>query len=149
MASYYAARARRDPDWRQAQIAAAAERYRRALAADPEHVRDWSRGYRTKLREHALTITQLRERAAVAHSDADRETLARVLRQEVAAGRVELVQGRYYRLNGALPADVVAALRGLAPVEAAEVSAIAASLPDWRLIGPGSTVFGARFADSI
>jgi hypothetical protein len=45
--------------------------------------------------------------------DAGDETLRRIIRQEVAAGRVDLVQRRY-GLNGGLPDDVKAALRGLA-----------------------------------
>jgi glycine/D-amino acid oxidase-like deaminating enzyme len=113
-ASYYARRAARDPAWRQTQVAAAAKRYRRQLEHDPEQVAAWSRRYREQLRDHALTISQLRERAHVEHEHADRQTLRRILREEVEAGRVELVQGRYYRLNGSLPDDVVAALRQIA-----------------------------------
>jgi hypothetical protein len=112
--SYYRRRSERDPEWRERAIRRAGERYRRALEADPEHVRDRSRRYRERLRDHALTISQLRERAAVDHSDAGGATLRRVMREEVAAGHVELVQGRYYRLNGALPDDVVEALRRIA-----------------------------------
>jgi hypothetical protein len=80
------------------------------MEADPEHVRRWSRDYRARLREQSLTIKQLRVRARVDHPLAD---LRSVLRQEVRAGRVQLVQGRYYRLNGGLPGDVVRALRQL------------------------------------
>ena len=44
--SYYAARSRRDPEWRLRAIAAAAERYRRAKEADPDRVLDCDRRYR-------------------------------------------------------------------------------------------------------
>ena len=43
--SYYAARSRRDPEWRLRAIAAA-ERYRRAKEADPDRVLDCDRRYR-------------------------------------------------------------------------------------------------------
>jgi hypothetical protein len=112
--TYYSARSRRDPAWREQAIAAAARRYERAKGADPERVRQWSRDYRARLRASALTIRQLQQRAAVEHSTASIEMLRSVLRDEIARGRVELVQGRYYRLNGGLPADVVEALRLLA-----------------------------------
>jgi hypothetical protein len=98
--------------WRRQAIVAAGERYRRSHAADPEHVRDYSRRYRERLREHALTISQLRERSVVHHSDVDRATLRRVMREEIRIGHVE--QGRYFRLNGSLPPDVVEALRRIA-----------------------------------
>jgi hypothetical protein len=111
--SYYTARSRRDPAWRQAAIRAAAERYRRAKEADPERVREWSREYRERLRRRSLTITQLAERATVDHGNAGPDVLRAVLRDEIRRGRVELVQGRYYRLNGALPDDVKTALREL------------------------------------
>jgi hypothetical protein len=110
--SYYRRRAERDPVWRRQAIVAAGERYRRSHAADPEHVRDYSRRYRERLREHALTISQLRERSVVHHSDVDRATLRRVMREEIRIGHVE--QGRYFRLNGSLPPDVVEALRRIA-----------------------------------
>lgn len=97
--SYYARRGARDPDWREQAIAAAGERNRRARKADPEHVRDVSRRYRARLREHALTITQLKQRVPVRRDCAD---LRAVLAQELERGTVELVQGGYYRLNGKL-----------------------------------------------
>jgi hypothetical protein len=110
--SYYAERSARDPEWRLRAIAAAAERYRRARDADRERVLGHSRAYRSRLRRESLTMAQLRARARIAHGDADDETLRRILRQEVAAGRVDLVQRRY-RLNGGLPDDVKHALRDL------------------------------------
>ena len=111
--SYYAARSRRDPAWRETAIRASAERYRRAKEADPEHVREWSRDHRERLRRRSLTITQLEERATVDHGGAGPDVLRAVLRDEIKRGRVDLVQGRYYRLNGGLPDDVKAALREL------------------------------------
>ena len=75
-------------------------------------MRDWSRDYRARLRATNLTISQLRQRASVGHAHAN---IRAVLRQELEVGRVELVQGRYYRLNGGLPDDVVEALRHLDP----------------------------------
>jgi uncharacterized protein YeaO (DUF488 family) len=83
--SYYSRRSARDPAWREQARAASAERCRRALERDPEHVRDFSRRYRARLREQALTFTQLREAAQVAHSDADEATLARVLPESLSA----------------------------------------------------------------
>jgi hypothetical protein len=97
--TYYSRRAARDPGWREEAIVAAAERYRRAKERDPELVRQPSRDYRERLRRRSLTITQLAERTAAA----DLETLRFVLRDEVRRGRIELVQGRYYRLNGVDP----------------------------------------------
>lgn len=113
MASYYARRSVRESARSEQARAAAAQRYRRAMPPIPSTCATTATAIRAKLRQHAVTITHLRERAAIAHSDAGGRTLARILREEVAGGRVELVPGRYYRLNGKLPADVGRALRQL------------------------------------
>jgi hypothetical protein len=115
--SYYAARARRDPEWRRQAIAGALERERRRRERDPE-------GHRARRRE---ATARCRERQAAAgltfhelwlrigpRSGAGRHELAHVLCQEVDAGRVAyLASSRRYRLNGGLPDDVRLALRDL------------------------------------
>jgi hypothetical protein len=68
-----------------------------------------SRDYRAGLRRHSLTYRELRERAAIGVGE---HVPKLVLRDELAAGRVEVCQRRY-RLNGHLPAEVTQALRDL------------------------------------
>jgi hypothetical protein len=111
--SYYSRRSAQDPAWRDRQIAAARERKRRARAADPDAARrantDYLRRHRAKVRAHGVTFRELLKRSP----RDDRETLALVLAQEVASGRVDLKLGRLYVLNGTLPEDVKCALLDL------------------------------------
>jgi hypothetical protein len=99
--TYYAERARRDPTWRRAQIAAARERYERAKAADPDRVREWSRRYRERLRAGSMTFAELRRSCLLDNYPDAENTLRRIIAEEVRAGRVEIVQRRL-RLNGAI-----------------------------------------------
>jgi hypothetical protein len=115
--SYYAARSRRDPEWRLQAIAGAVERERTRRENDPEGHRARRREAtaRTRARqvEHGFTFHELWLRIGE-RSGAGRDQLALVLRQEVEAGRVDYCgSSRRYRLNGGLPEDVKAALREL------------------------------------
>ena len=111
--SYYRRRSARDPDWHRQQLEEARERDRRRRGADPD-------GERVRRRE-ATAATRAR-RAASGYTfqelwrrvGGERGTLARVLSDEVARGRVDYAgSSRRYILNGGLPADVRAALLAL------------------------------------
>jgi hypothetical protein len=112
--SYYSARARRDPAWREQAIAAAADRKRRRRERDPEafaerHRAEQQRCY-DKQAATGLTFAELHRRVG-----GDRQTLASILKDEIAAGRIDYLGfSRRYRLNGGLPEDVKQALAGLA-----------------------------------
>ena len=119
--SYYAARSRRDPEWREEAIAGALERERARREADPEAFRarrrEASARSRARQVEHGFTFTELlrgqrgrRNRSPVD----DPVTLRLVLADEVRQGRVDYCgSSRRYVLNGALPEDVKAALSEL------------------------------------
>jgi hypothetical protein len=87
-ATYYARRSARDPDWRQAQLAAAADREARRRAADPDRVRELDRraARRSRRRQavNGLTFHELLERSPTG----DRTMLASVLRDELRLGRI-------------------------------------------------------------
>src|SRR5262245_237551 len=61
------------------------------------------------------TVVGLSLDELVARTGRRRSVLEVVLRDEVARGRVALEDGRFAIVPGALPPDVAAALRGLAP----------------------------------
>jgi hypothetical protein len=119
--SYYASRSARDPEWRDAQIAAALDRDRKRREADPDGVREErrlaTRRTRQRQRAHGLTFHELATSAAIAHSEAGPATLARILREEIARGRVEYhsTSRRFVLnvLNGGLSEDVKRALLDL------------------------------------
>jgi hypothetical protein len=118
VASYYARRAARDPAWREAQLAAAAEREARRRERDPEGLRAARREATARCRErqaaHGLTLAQLERACLLDTYPRPRETLARVLRELVASGVVDYHStSRRYQLNGGLDAETVAALRQL------------------------------------
>jgi hypothetical protein len=111
--SYYAARTRRDPAWREQQLLEAAEREARRRGRDPEAFklagREKSRRCRARHAAHGLTFDELWRRVG-----GDRRTLVTILGDEECRGRVDYHStSRRYRLNGGLPADVVVALRAL------------------------------------
>jgi hypothetical protein len=108
--SYYAARSRRDPAWRQEQIASATQRGRGRRAADPGGYRaarrEDSRRCRERQRERGLTFGELLER-----SPGDAQTLRRILREEVGLGRITwLASSRRFALDGKLDAETTKAL---------------------------------------
>ena len=121
---YFVERAARDPDWRAAQIAGAAERERARREADPEGFRaaqaEASRRYRAKHERTGLTFQQLldrsrREAGETRLAIGDPSVLAWVLRDELRRGRVVFNSTtRRYVLNGGLDEDVKQALRELA-----------------------------------
>ena len=111
--SYYAARSRRDPEWRLEQIAGAVERERRRREAHPEAHRARRReaGRRCRQRQTATgrTFTELLHRVG-----GDPATLRLILDDEVRRGTIDYcAASRRFRLNGALSADVRFALRDL------------------------------------
>lgn len=117
-ASYYARRSARDPDWRQAQLAAAAEREARRRQSDPERVRELDRlaARRTRRRQTARGLTFAQLLAAIG---GDRATLVAVLNSERAAGRVRYAASsrRYELVPQAFEAGAVAAFAALSPPE--------------------------------
>jgi hypothetical protein len=109
--SNYAARSRRDPAWREEQLAGAAERERRRRELDPEGVRaarrEATRRTRARQGQSGLTFYELLQRIG-----GDRQTLALVLRDEVAAGRIDYhASSRRYSVNGGLDPELRAAFR--------------------------------------
>jgi hypothetical protein len=107
---YYAARIRRDPEWRPQAIAAAVEHERARRENNPEAFRARRRSDVARCRERQMatgfTFHELWLRIGP-RSGAGRDELALVLRQEVAAGRVDyFASSRRYRLTGGLPDDV-------------------------------------------
>ncbi len=115
--SYYGERSARDPDWREAQLREPAVREARRRAADPEHVRAIRRAasarHRARQRQHGLTLAELQALVGP-RTGSGVETLARVLAEEVAAGRVDFLSStRCYRLNGGIDLETREALRQL------------------------------------
>jgi hypothetical protein len=121
--SYYAERAARDPDWHAAQLAGAKERESERRAKDPEAfraaAREKTRRTRERQRARGLTFQELLDRSrecagAGPLSLGDPIVLRRILRQEIAAGRIDYHStSRRYVLNGGLPEDVKQAFREL------------------------------------
>ena len=116
--SYYARRSARDPEWRAQQIREAKEREARRREEDPEGLRAARREATRRTRErqaaHGLTFHELRERCLLVGYPDPEGTLRRVLREEVASGRIEYHStSRRYSLNGGLPEDVKRALLDL------------------------------------
>lgn len=109
--SYYARPSARNPAWREAQIARAAERKRRRRQVDPDACRlahrNTMRRYRERLRAYGRSFGELHEAIG-----GDPDLLRLVLTDELRLGRVHLAAGRY-ALNGRLDPDVRLALRDL------------------------------------
>jgi hypothetical protein len=116
--SYYARRSARDPEWHAAQLEGAKVRERRRREEDPERLkaarREATRRTRERQAAHGLTFHELRERCLIVGYPDPEGTLRRVLREEVASGRVEYHStSRRFTLNGGLPEDVKRALLDL------------------------------------
>jgi hypothetical protein len=115
--SYCTRRSAVDPDWRTAQLAAAADRARRCRELDPDAVRTTNRDSARRIRHrHAqtdLTFHELWRRVG-----GGRQTLAPILADELRAGRVEYRStSPRYLLNCNVDAQTRAALRELDTVD--------------------------------
>lgn len=112
--SYYAARSRRDSDWRLRAIAGALERERARRERDPEAFRARRREATARTRAwqvaYGLTFDELLRRSPLA----DPELLRLALNDLVRSGVVDYCgSSRRYVLNGGLDPDVKLALRDL------------------------------------